>query len=328
MEPNSNVVTAVESLDEPPFIKPAYWRGATVLLAEDDDIWRIVVAMILRKNGFNVLEAADGNAALKMYQSAGNTIDVVLSDILMPGINGVELAGMNFEHRFLPFVICTAVNDPFMAMDALHHGVQDYLVKPVEEHLLINVVVGALARHRFYQETKENPAFDGNQDRIIIKPRLDEITRAHLWLFRKLAPLNLSNRDKTFVYAVYEFLMNAHEHGCLGLGEQRKAELILSDDYAEELIKREREAQRGRIEVCISLLPDKVAVTIEDDGIGFDFERYLNISEEALVERLKRPSGRGIAIASRYFDSVFYGNGGCRVTLVKRLGLPYVPRPE
>ncbi len=327
MKPNSNAVPAARPEPGPLFIKPDHWRGATVLLAEDDEIWRTVVATILRKNGFNVLEAADGDAALKFYHAAGNTIDVVLADILMPGVNGVELAKMNFENRFLPFIICSAVNDPFTALDALHHGVQDYLVKPVEEHLLMNVLVGALARHRFYQETKENPAFEGNLDRIIIEPRLGEITRAHSWLFHKVAPLHLSNRDKAFVYALYEFLMNAHEHGCLGLGEQRKAELIRSDRYAEELIQREQETHGGRIEVCISLLQDKVAVTIEDDGRGFDFEHYMHISRDELVERLTRPSGRGIAIASRYFDSVFYGSGGSRVTLIKRLGPPHVPPP-
>ncbi|MBI5638200.1 MAG: response regulator [Nitrospinae bacterium] len=309
------------------FMKPDYWRGATVLVAEDDDIWRHAAGMILRKHGFNVLEAADGGAALKLYEALGHTIDLVLSDILMPQVDGVEFAKINFENRFIPFVICTAVNDPFMSLDALHYGVQDYLVKPAEEHLLINVVVNALARHRFYQEIKENPAFEGNLDRIIIEPRLSEIPRAHAWLFRKLEPRRLANRDKAFVYALYEFLMNAHEHGCLGLGEQLKAELIRSDRYAEELMKRERERRGGRIEVCISLLHDKVAVTVEDDGPGFDFERYLRIGKDGLHERLKQPSGRGIVIASRQFDSVYYGNGGSRVTLIKHLAPPADSRP-
>ncbi len=323
METNSGIWPSITS--ELPYMKPDYWRGTTVLLAEDDDVWRHVAAMIMRKHGFNVLEAADGREAQNLYEALGNTIDVVLSDILMPHVNGVELAKLNFEDRFLPFIICTAVNDPFMSLEALHHGVQDYLVKPVQEHLLINVLIGALARHRFYQETKENPAFEGNLDRIIIQPRLSEVPRAHSWLFHKLEPLHLANRDKTFVYALYEFIMNAHEHGCLGLGERLKGELIRSDQYAEELVKREKERRGGRIEICISLLQDKVAVTIEDDGSGFDFERYLRIQENELVELFKQPSGRGIAIASRQFDSVYYGNGGSRVTLVKRLGTPADP---
>ncbi len=309
-------------MPEPPYTKPAYWRGATVLVAEDDEVWRHVVVMILRKHGFNVLEAANGREARELYETPGHAIDVILSDILMPHVNGVELAKINFEGRFVPFIICTAVNDPFMALEALHHGVQDYLVKPTEEHLLINVLIGALARHRFYQETRENPAFEGNLDRIIIKPRLSEVPLAHSWLFHKMEPLRLANRDKGFVYALYEFIMNAHEHGCLGLGEQLKGELIRSDRYAEELMRREKERQGGRIEICISLLHDKVAITIEDDGPGFDPQPYLKLSHDDLIERLKRPSGRGIAIASRQFDSVIYGNGGSRVTLIKLLGHP------
>lgn len=312
---------------DPPFTRASFWRGNTVLVAEDDDIWRQVAAMILRKHGFNVLEAADGREALKLYEAPESGIDAMLADVLMPFIDGVELAKINFEGRFLPFIICTAVNDPLTSLDALHHGVQDYLVKPVEEHLLINVLVGALARHRFHQETKENPAFEGNLDRIIIAPRLSEVPRAHSWLFHKLEPLHLENRDKTFLYALYEFIMNAHEHGCLGLGEELKGELIRSDRYAEELMKREQERRGGRIEICISILDDKVAITIEDDGPGFDFSRYLRITHDELVERLTRPSGRGIAIASRQFDSVAYDNGGSRVTLIKNLRHPHLPPP-
>lgn len=323
METDNDIWPKIEP--EPPFTRPAYWRGSTVLLAEDDEIWRQVMSMMLHKHGFNVVEAADGREALKLYDAPGSSIDVVISDVLMPFFDGVELAKKNFEGRFLPFIICTAVNDPLTSLDVLHHGVQDYLVKPIEEHLLINVLVGALARHRFHQETKENPAFEGNLDRIIIAPRLSEVPRAQSWLFHKLEPLHLENRHKAFVYALYEFIMNAHEHGCLGLGEELKAELIRTDRYAEELIKREEARRGGRIEICISVLHDKVAITIEDDGPGFDFDRYLQISHDELVERLKRPSGRGIAIASRQFDSVSYGNGGSRVTLIKLLRHPFPP---
>jgi DNA-binding response OmpR family regulator len=65
--------------------------GETILLAEDDDALRELVARILRKAGYNVLEASDGEDALTC--SAGHPhIDLLVTDMVMPKLGGVELA--------------------------------------------------------------------------------------------------------------------------------------------------------------------------------------------------------------------------------------------
>jgi signal transduction histidine kinase/ActR/RegA family two-component response regulator len=64
----------------------------TVLLVEDEDSVRAMAARILRQKGFNVLEASDGGAALEALQEYGGPVDLILTDIVMPGVNGVELA--------------------------------------------------------------------------------------------------------------------------------------------------------------------------------------------------------------------------------------------
>ncbi len=317
--------TAEQESSRSQFMSAGFWQGSTILLAEDDEVWRQLMGMALRDNGFNVIDAADGAQAVELYEKQGNGIDLILSDIMMPRLNGLELAEFNFDRRYLPFVICTAINDPFASLDALRCGVEDFLVKPSDERHIISVVVNALARRRFYAETKDDPALAGNLDRIIIDARLKDIPRAHAWLFAKLEPLRLQNREKRFIHAYYEFLMNAFEHGCLELGEAAKAECIAQDNYAGELERRERESRGKSIEISLSLLPDQVAVTIENHGAAFDYDRYLRITDAELHERLKRPNGRGIAIAARQFDSVMYGNGGSRVTLVKRLDSTAAP---
>jgi two-component system, cell cycle sensor histidine kinase and response regulator CckA len=65
--------------------------GETILLAEDDDALRQLVARILRKAGYNVLEASDGEAALTCSASHGR-IDLLVTDMVMPKLDGVELA--------------------------------------------------------------------------------------------------------------------------------------------------------------------------------------------------------------------------------------------
>ena len=69
-------------------------RGTeTVLVVEDEDAVRLIVRRVLRDQGYEILEARDGNEALRICAQKGGSIDLVLSDVIMPGgMNGLDLA--------------------------------------------------------------------------------------------------------------------------------------------------------------------------------------------------------------------------------------------
>ena len=71
----------------------------TVLLVEDEDSVRTMAARILRQKGFTVVEACDGGAALEALQAYGGPLDLILTDVVMPGVSGVELADRAVELR-------------------------------------------------------------------------------------------------------------------------------------------------------------------------------------------------------------------------------------
>ena len=73
--------------------------GPTVLLVEDEESVRTMAARILRQKGFAVLEAEDGTAALAALGSYDGPLDLILTDVVMPGIDGVELAARAGEFR-------------------------------------------------------------------------------------------------------------------------------------------------------------------------------------------------------------------------------------
>jgi signal transduction histidine kinase len=75
---------------EAPAIHPA--RGETILVVEDDDQVRRVASRILNRNGYRVLEAPDGEGALALAEREPDRIDLLLSDVVMPGMSGTELA--------------------------------------------------------------------------------------------------------------------------------------------------------------------------------------------------------------------------------------------
>jgi CheY-like chemotaxis protein len=68
-------------------------RGATIMLVEDDDVVRNVAARVLKRAGFAVLEAANGQDALELYKMTDACADLIVTDVVMPEMNGPEMAG-------------------------------------------------------------------------------------------------------------------------------------------------------------------------------------------------------------------------------------------
>jgi len=78
---------------------PGREAPATILLVEDDDAVRAVSERALTRFGFQVLSARSGDEAVRLAQAHPGPIDLVLTDIMMPGMNGVEVAQIVSTHR-------------------------------------------------------------------------------------------------------------------------------------------------------------------------------------------------------------------------------------
>src|SRR5262245_36409653 len=77
-----------------------YGSKATVLIVDDEPLVRDLLSRILERDGYSVLTAADGQQALQLASEHGDAIDLLVSDIQMPGMTGIELAKQ--LNRFLP----------------------------------------------------------------------------------------------------------------------------------------------------------------------------------------------------------------------------------
>ncbi|AUX42342.1 transcriptional regulator [Sorangium cellulosum] len=123
-----------------------------VLLAEDDRELRRLLASALRRDGYEVLEARDGNHLLELMGEAlvsgGAPPDVVVSDIRMPGKSGLELlSGLRRDDWTTPVVLITAFGDPETHAEAYRLGADVVLDKPLDVDDLL-VVVHTLAAMR------------------------------------------------------------------------------------------------------------------------------------------------------------------------------------
>lgn len=122
--------------------------AARILLVEDDATFRSLLAAILEDEGYELVEREDGKAALMSLQR--QSFDLVLSDLRLPGMNGLELFRTATAQGVAPpFVLLTAFGTVEEAVDAMKEGVVDFLTKPLKDTALLrNLVRRILAEKR------------------------------------------------------------------------------------------------------------------------------------------------------------------------------------
>ena len=118
-----------------------------VLVVDDEPDVRKVVKRYLEKSGYDVIEAEDGEQAVQEVKSGENPLmlDVILTDIRMPKMNGVE-AIQYFQNQFphVSLIVLTGFPNIEMATSLMQNGVVAYLVKPVEKEKLLAAVSKAM----------------------------------------------------------------------------------------------------------------------------------------------------------------------------------------
>jgi DNA-binding response OmpR family regulator len=102
--------------------------GTRILSVEDDERIRTSVKLALEDEGWTVDEAESGEAAIELFHRSPP--DVVLIDIMLPGMDGFELCRTMRKHSDVPIVMVTARNDTHDVVAGLEAGADDYLTKP------------------------------------------------------------------------------------------------------------------------------------------------------------------------------------------------------
>jgi putative nucleotidyltransferase with HDIG domain len=122
-----------------------------VLVVDDELSVCSVLVRALSREGFVALSASNGAEALNMLRQ--RDFDVVISDLKMPGISGLELLDQcRVEYPNLAFLIVTGEDDVHVGVEAMKRGADDYLVKPFQVHAVVRNVQRALEKKRLELE--------------------------------------------------------------------------------------------------------------------------------------------------------------------------------
>jgi len=125
-----------------------------ILVVDDEEAIREIVASMLTTAGYSCKQAASGMEALALLGS-GNEFELMLSDLMMADLDGIGLLERTKEkYPDMPVVMVTAVHDISVALAAIRNGAYDYLLKPFEREQLLNTVSRALENRRLKVENR------------------------------------------------------------------------------------------------------------------------------------------------------------------------------
>jgi len=121
---------------------------------DDEENIRKIVRLTLTKAGYDVEEAEDGGKAIEVLNTGENPlmVDVIICDIRMPRINGVEaIEYFLAQYPSIPIIVQTGYPDLQLSTSLLKQGVVDYLVKPVDREKLLGAVERALEQRSIFK---------------------------------------------------------------------------------------------------------------------------------------------------------------------------------
>lgn len=142
-----------------------------ILLVEDEENYRVPLAFSLRRDGFDVVQAADGVEAVEAFESAagpsgGGAIDLVLLDLMLPRLSGIEVCRRIRRASTVPVIMLTARDSEADTVVGLRIGADDYVTKPYSYRELLARVNAVLRRSHGEEQEPAEPVLEVGRVRM------------------------------------------------------------------------------------------------------------------------------------------------------------------
>ena len=132
----------------------------TILIADDEERIRKIAGDFLKKEGYHILEAEDGDCTYEIFSQNKNIIDLIILDIMMPGMNGWEVCRKIRETSNVPVIMLSARSEEFDELTGYESGADDYVTKPFSPLILVKRVEALLRRVSAPTNTNEKEFSD------------------------------------------------------------------------------------------------------------------------------------------------------------------------
>lgn len=258
-----------------------------ILIVDDDRDLCFMLSKYLKLQGYDTDSAYSGEEALRLVPD--NTYDLIILDIMMPGVDGYEVCHrLKMQRRFnrIPILMLSAKDTEQDKIVGLQTGADAYIFKPFETAALLAAIRECMDRcERAYRELglQQNISF-----RFLSRFKyLEKVNELVGQLFNR-TPLN-PDEIWELKLALHEIGINAIEHG-------------------------NKMDPEKSVDVACSFYADRLEFIIEDEGEGFSPEAVPDPTSDTALQRER---GRGIFLVTQVVDEIQYIKGGSRIRLVK-----------
>lgn len=180
-------------------------RLPLILVVDDESKIRRLLTKELESNGFDVVCAGDGEQAIEVFAQADPAPDLVLMDVMMPGMDGFECAAQLSQKSDVPIIFLSARNEPAFKLRGFNTGADDYITKPFLTEELI-------ARIRAVMRRTVHNNDHGTQREYLNGPmRLCESSRS-LWIHEREVKLADSEYQLLLALMKHPGSVISHEH--------------------------------------------------------------------------------------------------------------------
>jgi len=285
-----------------------------VLVADDDALSLAHLVRVLSRAGMETVAAEDGAEVLSILRKTPESFDVLLMDLVMPRMNGFQVLKRLKNHpqlKNIPVILQTASTAPEDMQRGMEAGAYYYLTKPFTQKVVVGIVKTAaqdIARSRVLHAEVGRSGTP-----------LTMLTHGHFKFRTLLECHELTNLlakacpdPSRIVTGLSELLINALEHGNLGITYEEKGELLSRNGWKAEVARRQAlpENQEKFVDVEFIRLPGRIRFEVKDRGPGFDWKGFLVPNPARLFDN----HGRGIFMAKMdSFDHLEYLGAGNHV---------------
>ena len=302
---------------------------AKILLVEDSPTQAVEITMLLQAAEHEVIHA--GNGKLGLDELRRQSPDLVITDLEMPELNGLELVQtMRVDFAHVPSILVTSHGSEELAAEALRHGAAGYVPKNRMSDLLNDAIVEVLgvmrtdaSYERLISTLRENVfVFDLPNDPVLITPLVGLLMQVSSGM--ELLP---SVEMVRLGVAVEHAIANAICHGNLELTSQqcpRHNEMAREGKLSQAMIERMNiEPYKSRlVRVSATARQDEIRVVVTDQGAGFDtalVPQPGKIDPKLLTDEDPSENGKGLVLMASFVDELIFNETGNEVTLLKRV---------
>ncbi len=299
---------------------------STILVVDDTAVDRKIAGGLLEATGrLHVEYAENGLAALDRL--AKHEPDLVLTDMQMPGMSGLELVTrIRVQHPRVPVILMTGQGSEAIAVEALERGAASYVPKAELARGLVNTVEEVLS---IAHAGRSHLDLIACQEEVHLRYALENRPRlvdALVDLVQQMVA-GMGLTDDTgrvrMGIALREAMHNALFHGNLELSskdlESARDDLLCgkSRDVVAERAACAPYSER-RVHVDVLLTREEGRFVVRDEGNGFDYASLLTRMEPEAVGSMESKRGRGFVLMMALMDEISFNETGSEVTLVKR----------